>query len=74
MRKQQFIKIIQDPANQEHVQEMRQEAAIQGVQEYLLHIYSLPRLKRIRYVVNVLCIKQTVKNEGSAEENTEKEI
>lgn len=65
MRKPQFIKMIKDPENAAYVQEMRQEAAVQGVGEYLTHLYSLPRWQRIKYVINVLCAKQSVESDGS---------
>ena len=72
MRKPQFIKIIQDPENEEWAHEMRQEAGIQGVQEYLLHVYSLPRWKRIKYVVSVLCAKQHMQEDESIKSTVEK--
>ena len=58
MRKAQFEKVIADPANKEYVQELRQDAAIQGVQEYQMYVFGLPRWKRFRFFLNTLLMKK----------------
>ena len=58
MKKAQFDAIINDPKNAQHVQKLRGDAAVQGVQEYQLYIFSLSRWKRCRYILNTLLIRK----------------